>query len=578
MNSSCSKQDRLLSLLVAVVSLFLIFYKLGEGELRSADEAIHAQVSSEMFQDGHWLYPTYRGKPYLEKPPLKFWLTALTYEVGGINEFTARFWSGVFGFLAVLAIMRLGRLMFNPRAGWLSGLVLVSSSDFLFNHCSRTGELDSALLFFLTMGVSELWKSWSLKSERSIPIAAVWFALGFMIKGHMALIPLVWISAMWISAREDPFIPARRSIMAATVLFFLIASPWFILQWIHYGRFYFEYNVHHNLLGYWSGNVEDLHEDRATFYFKRLISTYSPWLAFSILGILLSFQAAVRERFSKLVQARRWLMGWIIVQVVILLSSKARLPWYHLPLLIPLSVFAALCIDHVLAKGSLFNRSWETSWLSVSLLVLLFAPYIPIYFKSLVTRDSVQLTKLTFYYFMEPEEVSVRLASALLPLVTALFILRPYLPDWREFLTKLEIIVVFVVTIFFLWEEIQSPDPSELAQETSARLAGFGKVTKQKIDLYVFDPYSEKAPHFAVPPALYFYAANQEFIHVHNHLETRDDWESLLRNRTDRPIMAVVPSGWLNDFEHPDVWKVVMKVNNSQIVYLPGNGHTFPGS
>ena len=136
---------------VLAIAAFFLFAGLGDDELRSADEATHAQVSREMVRDGHWLYPTCRGEPYMEKPPLKFWLTALTFKIAGESEFTVRLGSALFGLASVWGVMRLGRLFFNRKVGIGAGFVLATFWEFYHNHCARTGELDSAILFFTVM-------------------------------------------------------------------------------------------------------------------------------------------------------------------------------------------------------------------------------------------------------------------------------------------------------------------------------------------------------------------------------------------------------------------------------------------
>src|SRR5690348_10986346 len=37
-----------------------------------------------------WIVPTLDGVPYLEKPPLLYWLTALSYSVFGVSELSTR--------------------------------------------------------------------------------------------------------------------------------------------------------------------------------------------------------------------------------------------------------------------------------------------------------------------------------------------------------------------------------------------------------------------------------------------------------------------------------------------------------
>src|SRR5262245_232490 len=43
------------------------------------DEGRYAQIPKEMLDRGDWLTPTLQGEPYLDKPPLFYWLVMLAY-------------------------------------------------------------------------------------------------------------------------------------------------------------------------------------------------------------------------------------------------------------------------------------------------------------------------------------------------------------------------------------------------------------------------------------------------------------------------------------------------------------------
>src|SRR5262249_60712887 len=47
------------------------------------DEAKHAEIPRAMIASGDWLTPQINGTRYFEKPPLVYWLTALSYDAFG---------------------------------------------------------------------------------------------------------------------------------------------------------------------------------------------------------------------------------------------------------------------------------------------------------------------------------------------------------------------------------------------------------------------------------------------------------------------------------------------------------------
>src|SRR5215831_7218240 len=98
----------IVSIAVLTLGLIMIFYRLGEGSFYDWDEAWYAQISKEMLVSNDWVVLHYNGFPFLHKPPLYFWLTAMTYKLVGVTEFAARFWSAVFGFGVMFLTFFLG--------------------------------------------------------------------------------------------------------------------------------------------------------------------------------------------------------------------------------------------------------------------------------------------------------------------------------------------------------------------------------------------------------------------------------------------------------------------------------------
>ncbi|MEM8805812.1 MAG: phospholipid carrier-dependent glycosyltransferase, partial [Cyanobacteria bacterium P01_G01_bin.38] len=66
--------ERLDAGLLAIASLTLYLWRLGQVPLRDWDEGTIAMVAREMLRSGEWLHPTLYGGPYLNKPPLVEWL------------------------------------------------------------------------------------------------------------------------------------------------------------------------------------------------------------------------------------------------------------------------------------------------------------------------------------------------------------------------------------------------------------------------------------------------------------------------------------------------------------------------
>ena len=67
------------------LGLFILTFGLGDYGLYEPHEGHFAGVAQEMRFRGDWITPTLNGSPYLNKPPLLYWLIALSMAIGGIS-------------------------------------------------------------------------------------------------------------------------------------------------------------------------------------------------------------------------------------------------------------------------------------------------------------------------------------------------------------------------------------------------------------------------------------------------------------------------------------------------------------
>ena len=182
-------------LILILLSGLVIGFNLGSSSLHNQDEAMHAVTAREAATQGNWLPLTYNGRPYFNKPPLRIWLTALTFKAAGINEWTVRLWSAVFGLGTVLALYLVGRRLWGDRTAFFSSLILLTSHQYIYNHCVRTGETDSMLIFCWTCALLFLQLSVENKNPRQLYVAAAFLRSCGMVK-HLGFVPIVLFIAI----------------------------------------------------------------------------------------------------------------------------------------------------------------------------------------------------------------------------------------------------------------------------------------------------------------------------------------------------------------------------------------------
>jgi 4-amino-4-deoxy-L-arabinose transferase-like glycosyltransferase len=137
-----------LASIVGLSSLTLGIGLGGSGRL-TYHEAFVAQAARELIARGAVLVPTIDGRPWLEKPPLAFWLVALLGKIaGGVTETVARVPSAVAATLLALGLACFTARRFGRDVGWLAGLI--QASTFWFVVRGRLAEADIVLACLIT--------------------------------------------------------------------------------------------------------------------------------------------------------------------------------------------------------------------------------------------------------------------------------------------------------------------------------------------------------------------------------------------------------------------------------------------
>jgi 4-amino-4-deoxy-L-arabinose transferase-like glycosyltransferase len=95
----------------------------------------YAGAAREMLQRDDWLVPSNNGVPRLQKPPLVYWLTRLSLQTFGVNEFAARLPNALATVAWVFATYLIGERIGGRKRGLLGATIFGSMLGlFLFSH------------------------------------------------------------------------------------------------------------------------------------------------------------------------------------------------------------------------------------------------------------------------------------------------------------------------------------------------------------------------------------------------------------------------------------------------------------
>jgi 4-amino-4-deoxy-L-arabinose transferase-like glycosyltransferase len=338
----------LISIGVLALALVLLFYHLGDGSLHEWDEAIYAQVAKEIVLADSWMSLTWNGTAFLHKPPLSFWLTALTYKMIGVSEFAARLWAAIFGFGIVVLTFILGVRIRSWGVGATAALLLLVVDQGYYGHwwnflsLSRVAMLDTALTFWIMAALLLVWEA----ERRPGLIVLIGLAVGMavMTKAWPGLLAAAIPFAFWLIAGR-----LRSGAMAfwavAALSAVMVILPWHLWQYALHGPLFLHEYVGVNLTGRlfqaFEGNTGG-----SLDYLDLLQRGFSIW------GYLLplAYAWAAWKAFAR--GDRRWwlLLVWITLPMLLFSLAQTKLGWYISMLYPAIALLLGLALAELLTE------------------------------------------------------------------------------------------------------------------------------------------------------------------------------------------------------------------------------------
>ena len=335
-------------LLVALLPVVLLYPCRGF-KLLEPDEGRYAQIAKELLDRQAWVVPTLQGDPYLDKPPLFYWLTKLSFQAFGVSEASARLVPSACVHLTVLLVYLLGRRSVGEKAAFWAALLLTASPGYL--GVARLLLLDGLLTLCVTASVlcgyeavrtdRLKWGWWLLAAAAS--------GLGFLTKGPISEVLLFppLLAVGWLGGTTARV--GWRGCMAFAAVVVAVNLPWYVAMYRQRPEFVFHFFWEHNVMRF----VKPFdHLQPVWYYAPVLLGGFLPGVVVAVpylRGLL--FDPTPLTRRARTPAGGFWLLSGLWC-VAFFSASGSKLPTYILP------AFPPLC----LALGEFVARSrWDRS-------------------------------------------------------------------------------------------------------------------------------------------------------------------------------------------------------------------------
>jgi 4-amino-4-deoxy-L-arabinose transferase-like glycosyltransferase len=104
-----------------------------------------------------WLVPRINGNLRLQKPPLAYWMAAISYDIAGVSTTSGRIPTVICGWLTLGMTFIAARRVLNVRAAFFAAACLLSS--YLFFRHDRLAETDAPAALFVTTAMYAWWRA-----------------------------------------------------------------------------------------------------------------------------------------------------------------------------------------------------------------------------------------------------------------------------------------------------------------------------------------------------------------------------------------------------------------------------------
>lgn len=222
-----------LSLAIIFIAIVARLFGIIEYPLHDPTEARYAEIPRLIIETGNWIMPPFDyGVPFWGKPPLTFWLTAISFKLFGYSEFAARLPIFLLAGVVLWISYRFAKVLLGVEKAAFSSIVLISTA--LFFIASGAVMTDMALCLCISLSMISFWHALNnpdaQQAKKWSYLFFVGLGFGLLVKGPivgvLVLLPLIaWviIEKQWRIAWQN--IPWFKG----SALMLLIAVPWYII-------------------------------------------------------------------------------------------------------------------------------------------------------------------------------------------------------------------------------------------------------------------------------------------------------------------------------------------------------------
>lgn len=371
-----SDRKNIILCLLLVAAALPYWIGIGDSTLWDANEAFYAETPRVMIETGDYVSPSFNDKPRFNKPPLTYWIVAVSYQIFGVSEWSERLPIVLAAITLIAAAFVIGRVVWGTQTGLWAAIVMATLPRFLMH--SRRTSIDVFLSLFMGLTLMFFVLSELRPARRKLWLCLMYASVGFgfMIKGPVAVVLPCAAFLIYLLIERRLRDIGKMMIPTGLVIFSGIVVPWYVLVyqkhgWAYIGSFILNENISRYTDEGWGPR-------RSFFYVGTMIGDLFPWSVLLIGAVVfLVFRRKFGERVfgaandppvttgdSDSAYARLMAI-WTTVIVGFYSLSRNQQDQYMMPTYVAASVLAGALISAYLsnAASTVSNAASTVRWL-----------------------------------------------------------------------------------------------------------------------------------------------------------------------------------------------------------------------
>ncbi len=351
--SSPSVKKSLCVGLLLVLTLFFFLYGLGSYGLLNNNEGLYGHIAKDMafllskdFSLHKWVVPHINGFPYIEKPPLLYWLTALSFKIFGVNEFAARLAPALSGVCLVAGSYVFFYRLTKPTFMLPSLLILLSSLGFVI--FSRMVFFEGLLTSLCTLSLLSFYLWYTQEKRIDLYLTYLFLGLSCLTKGFAppCLVGMVILS--FFALEKTPWKKIFRFFNPVALgLFCLIVLPWILCAGFYEKEFFWFFIINEHVLRFMGQRLpKDYYSGPLYYYIPRILGYIFPWTFF--LGV---FFLKTKPQSPTTKSLQRFLVLWFFIPLVFYSVSQAKANYYMIIGIFPLATLIGIKLSSTVSEN-----------------------------------------------------------------------------------------------------------------------------------------------------------------------------------------------------------------------------------